>query len=228
MMKDSRDLSAAMAQTIEYGNLEVVGEIGEVVLDSALDDGILKDIPIFGTIVGVGKCVKNISDVLFVKKLRAFLFTIKDVDPRKRFEAMEKWEKDDNYRGRVGETLLGMVDRCDDTIKATWLSKLFYELVLKRNSSRLFMRAEKTLSSLSVMDIQAFLNFPRNYYTYIRESECEPFLGSGLYHSPEIGEIENGSLDLDKKYCKPTEIGYWIYNILNDISVPETKEVPLF
>lgn len=45
MMKDSRDLSVAMAQTIEYGNLEAVVEIGEVVLDSALDDGILKDIP---------------------------------------------------------------------------------------------------------------------------------------------------------------------------------------
>lgn len=217
-----------MARTIEYGNLEVVGDIGEVMLDSVLDDGILKDIPIIGTIVGVGKCVKNLSDIFFVNKLRAFLFTIKDVDPRKRFEAMEKWENDENYRGKVGEALLGMIGRCDDSVKSTWLSKLFYELVLKRNSHRLFMRAEKALSSLSVMDIQAFLNIPKDHYTYIREAECEPFLGSGLYHSPEIGEIEDGSLILDKKYCKPTEIGYWIYNILNDIEVPETKEIPLF
>lgn len=50
-----------------------------------------------------------------------------------------------------------MIERCDDTAKSKWLSMLFKELVLGQNNFCLFMRAEKVLSSLSVMDMQTFL-----------------------------------------------------------------------
>ncbi len=206
-----------MEQTIEYGNLEFVGDIGEVMLDAVLNDGILKEIPIMGAIVGVGKCIKNVYDVLFAKKLIAFLIPIKDTNPKDRAEAIKKWEEDDNYRGDVGETLLGMIQRCDDSIKAGWLSNLFYELVLRRHYSRLFMRAEKTVSSLSVMDMQAFLNLSKEDFHRIKEDDCEPYLGSGLYLNPQLAQPINGELHLDNKYCEPSEVGFWIYHILNGI-----------
>ena len=157
-----------MQQTIEYGNFSFVGDIGEIMLDAVLEDGVLKDIPVLGTIVGVGKCIRNVYDIHFAKKLIAFLIPIKDVEPEKRVEAIQRWQDDENYRGLVGETILGMIERCDDAVKAEWLSKLFYELVLKRNYSRLFMRAEKALSSLSVMDLQAFIKMPLGHYNRIR------------------------------------------------------------
>lgn len=228
-MEEDKSLAASMEHTIEYGNLEFVGDIGEIMIDTALNDGILKDVPILGTIVGVGKCIKNVSDIRFAKKLITFLIPIKEVPSEKRIEAIRKWEQDENYRGKVGDTLLGMIERCDDTVKALWLSKLFYELVLKRNCPRLFMRAEKTMSALSVMDIQAFLNMPKEHYSRIREEECEPFIGSGLYQNPKITDIrEDGSIDLDDKECEPTEIGIWIYNVLNDIPMIEVHSPELF
>ena len=227
--EENKSLSMSMEQTVEYSNLEFVGDIGEILLDTVLDDGVLKEIPVLGTIVGVGKCIKNVYDIRFAKKLIAFLFPIKNVPPRQRAEALRRWETDDNYRGKVGDTLLGMIERCDDTVKAVWLSKLFYELVLRRNCSRLFMRAEKTLSALSVMDIQAFLNMPKEHYSRIREEECEPFIGSGLYQNPKITDIrEDGSIDLDDKECESTEIGIWIYNVLNDIPMRGVHSSKLF
>lgn len=118
-----------------------------------------------------------------------------------------------------------MIQRCDDAIKAGWLSQLFYELVLIRGYSRLFMRAEKTLSALSVMDVQAFLNIPSEHYNRIGEEECEPFLGSGLYQSPKIdGTVVDGLLDMGSKHCEITEIGYCIYNVLNGLSVTEVEQ----
>lgn len=216
-MDENNSLATSMQQTIEYGNLEFVGDIGEIMIDAVLNDGVLKDVPILGTIVGVGKCIKNVYDIRFAKKLIAFLIPIKEVPSEKRLEAIQKWEKDENYRGKVGDTLLGMIERCDDTVKAVWLSKLFYELVLKNNYSRLFMRAEKTLSSLSVMDMQAFLNMSKQQMYHIKEEDSEPFIGSGLYQSPQIEPAKDDSLDLSNKYCEPTEIGIWIYNVLNDI-----------
>ncbi len=216
---DDNDLSTSMQQTIEGDNLGFVCDIGEILIDVAFKDGVLKDIPILGTIVGVSKCIKNVYDMHFAKKLIAFLVPIKDVSQEQRVAAIKKWEKDENYRGKVGETLLGMIERCDDTMKAGWLSMLFYELVLKRNNSRLFMRAEKTLSSLSVMDVQAFLNMPKEQFCKIKEEETEPFIGGGLYQNPKISEVKDSTLNLSDKYCEPTVIGFWIYNVLNNIPV---------
>lgn len=92
--EETLSLSQSMEQTMEMSNLSVVGDIGEVVLDSALEDGVLKDIPIIGAIVGAYKCIRNIDDMLFTKKLIAFLWGFKDVDPKEREEAIEKWEED--------------------------------------------------------------------------------------------------------------------------------------
>lgn len=227
-MEADKSLATSMEQTIEYGNLDFLSELGEIVVDSVLSEGVMREVPILGTIVGLGKCIKNVYDIQFAKKLIAFLLPIKDVDPDKRKAAIKKWEENENYRGQVGDTLLGMIQRCDDAMKAKWLSQLFYELVLKRSESRLFMRAEKTLSSLSVMDVQAFLNMSQSHYHHIREDEYEPFIGSGLYQSPQIETPINESLDLSNKYCEPTEIGIWIYNVLNGIPMGRVESKALF
>ena len=223
-MEEEKSLAASMEQTLEYGNLEFLSELGEILIDSALNDGVLREVPIFGTIVGISKCIKNVHDIRFAKKLVAFLIPIKGVAPEKRAAAIKKWEQDKNYRGKVGDTLLGMIERCDDTVKAAWLSKLFYELVLKRNWPRLFMRAEKTLSSLSVMDVQAFLNMPEDYYHHIKEEESEPFMGSGLYLNPQLEPSVDEKLDLGNKYCSPSEIGFCIYNVLNNKPMSKVEQ----
>ena len=227
-MEENNSLATSMQQTIEYSNLEFVSDIGGLMIDAALNDVVLKEVPILGTIVGVGKCIKNIYDILFAKKLIAFLVPIKDVPSEKRIKAIKKWEQDENFRGTVGDTLLGMVERCDDTVKANWLSILFYELVLKRNYSRLFMRSEKTLSSLSVMDVQAFLKMPKEQFYHITQKECEPYIGSGLYQNPKLLSPVNETINLDDAYSEPTEIGKWIYHVLNDIQIPVFDNNQLF
>ena len=202
-----------------------VGDIGEVIIDAAMDDGIFKDIPVIGAIVGAGKCIKNVSDVLFTKKLIAFLFELRDTNVHEREEAIEKWESDAKYRIRVGEILLNMINRCDDTQKAKWLSKLFYELVLKRNETELFMRAEKVLSSLSVTDIINFLALPQSSFTVLSLEEGEPYANSGLYRMEPGGldMIEDGTMGMTKSKMHITIVGEWIYSTLNGFVQPETK-----
>lgn len=222
-MEQNNSLAISMQQTIEYGNLEFLESIGEIIIDAPVEDCIFRELPIFGTIVGVSKCFKNVYDILFAKKLITFLMPIKNVSPQKRVEAIKKWENDKNYRGKVGDTLIGMIERCDDTTKASWLSKLFYELVLKRNYSRLFMRAEKTLSSISIMDLQTFLNMPKEQFYYIKQEDCEPYIGSGLYQNPKLPKKIDNNLNIDDKYCEATEIGIWIYHVLNDIPMTDVN-----
>ncbi len=100
-----------MRETLDYSNLEFLNDIGELIIDAVLNDSTIKEIPILGSIVGVGKCIKNVSDIIFAKKLIAFLIPIKDISPEKRAKAIKKWEEDKNFRGKVGDTLLGMIQR---------------------------------------------------------------------------------------------------------------------
>ena len=209
-------LAQSMKQTMETDNLSIVGDIGEVMLDSVMQDGVLKDIPIIGAIVGLGKCFKNVSDILFANKLIAFLLELKDVDSKDRREAIEKWEKDAEYRINVGETLLNMIDRCDDRQKAKWLSQLYYELVLKQQRSELFMRAEKVLSAMSVMDVLSFLDLPQSTYENLSLEKGEPYANSGLYRiNAPNGYVAVEVLRIKNTTMRITEVGKCIYVILN-------------
>lgn len=215
--EEKENISSSMIATLKTDNLSIVGDLAEVGLDAVIDDGILKDIPIVGVIVGVGKALGNISDVLFTRKLAAFLFQLKDIDVKTRSEAIEKWETDSKYRVHVGETLLNMIHRCDDTRKARWLSQLFYELVLVRDMPIVFMRAEKVLSSLSVTDVMTFLDLDKNKYTLISVSEAEPYANCGLY----IVEAKKKQTAVEvfvipETKMQITEVGIWIHQILND------------
>lgn len=215
MNDNNNDLAKSMEETLEYGNLEFIGNLGEIAIDAVLDEGLLKDVPVIGSLVGLSKTIRNVYDYMFAKKLIAFLFRVKECDRKERAKAIQKWSKDSKYRIHVGETLIGMIQRCDDTIKAKWLSMLFYEMVLKRDESRLFMRAEKIISSLSVMDVQEFIDMHPEKAFSLRESDCEPYVGSGLYKNAEVDTPVDGTVDLTNRVCKVTEAGYWIYNVLN-------------
>lgn len=207
-------LAKSMKATLEMGNLSIVTDVGEVFLDQVLEEGLLRDIPVLGAIISVGKICNNVSDVLFANKLIIFLTHIKDVDAETRRKAIAKWEEDSRYRVRVGETLLGMIQRCDDSQKAQWLSELFYELVLKQGNSNLFMRAEKILSSLSVMDVLSFLNL--SPYDCLSIEEAEPYANSGLYIVlPPQREVMVEVFEVKVTKMRVTEIGAIIHNILS-------------
>lgn len=214
------EIEKSMEVTLKTSNLEFVEDFGEIIIDSIVNENILREVPIIRAVVGVGKIFKNIVDAHFAKKLITFLFfSIRNTTPEERSKAISKWEKDENFRGKVGETLIGMILRCDDSVKAKWLSKLFYEMVLKNNESRLFMRAEKVLSALSVMDVYAFLHMPIDKVSVLSEQECEPYIGSGLYTNPEakLNFIDDEeTLSLGIRECKLTEIGRRIHSILQD------------
>lgn len=223
MSDKNYELAKSMEETLENGNLDYLGDLGEIAIDAVLDEGLLRDVPVIGSLVGFTKTIRNVYDYMFAKKLIAFLFKVNECDQKERAEAIQKWSKDSKYRIHVGETLIGMIQRCDDTVKAKWLSMLFYDMVLKHDESRLFMRAEKIISSLSVMDVQTFIDMHPEKAFALRESECEPYMGSGLYKNAEFDAPSDGLIDQSNRICKITEVGYLIYNVLNGREVPTVR-----
>jgi len=69
-MNDIKQLPAALTKTIENENIQdSIVDFSESSLDFFLNDGLLRDIPIIGSIYNLSKAVITIQDRLFIKKI---------------------------------------------------------------------------------------------------------------------------------------------------------------
>ncbi|MFV0185675.1 hypothetical protein OBK25_13270, partial [Empedobacter falsenii] len=103
----------------------VTKDLTEVVIDSNIAEGLLKDVPLLSTIIGTFNTVTNIKDKLFLKKILTFLYELKSISENKIEEQINKIEEDLKYRTKVGEKLLFIIDKCEDTDKASLTGLLF-------------------------------------------------------------------------------------------------------
>lgn len=210
--KNDNDMISSMEETLAEGNLSFLPDDAFLSVGTLIEDVVLDEIPVIRSIVGIRKCLGNVSDYLFTKKLISFLFNLNEVSSEDRKKAIEAWNKSTKYRVRVGEVILNMLHRCDDSFKAKALSRLFYALVLIEKNPSMFMRAEKVLSSLSIIDLISFLSIDREKYEKLRTPDIEPYIGTGLYFE-ESASFNSGVLTLGTIF-RITDVGRIIYNIL--------------
>lgn len=78
------DQGNSLIKSICSDSLNLVSDITEASMDSILSDGLLKEIPIIGSVVNLIKVGLTIKDRLFFKKLIIFLREIEKVDHKKR------------------------------------------------------------------------------------------------------------------------------------------------
>lgn len=65
-MTELKEYSNSLEETLKDSALHnVSAALAEVVIDNLIDDGIAKDIPIIGTVVGLGKVALGIKERLF-------------------------------------------------------------------------------------------------------------------------------------------------------------------
>jgi hypothetical protein len=111
-------------------------ELAEVGLDAILDDGVLKDIPIIGTLTKAGSAVITIRDRLFIRKVARFLTSINEIPDTQRRKFVTEHFSDTASRQRIGEKLLLIIDKQDDLNKTEligYIFKKFIEGVISRD-----------------------------------------------------------------------------------------------
>ncbi len=126
-MNNLRNLEMdTLGESIISENLtKLTKDLLEVGLDSFLENGILRDIPIIGSFSSIAKIGIGIRDKIFAKKILMFLFEIKDIPFEKRKEFTDKINSNSEYSSKVGETILLIIDKLDDIKKAELIGKLF-------------------------------------------------------------------------------------------------------
>lgn len=121
-----QNLGEALETTLVKPELhELIRSYGEVALDSMLDEGVLRDIPILSTIRGAYAFYRSIQDVRFAKKVMSFLISMQELTQEEREHLLSKIENDRHYGEKLGETVIDLLLRIDGTYKAKIVAEAF-------------------------------------------------------------------------------------------------------
>lgn len=103
--------------------MSLMADFGEFTLDSFIQDGIIKELPIIGSAFSVVKISVSICDRIFVEKIKSFIENI---------DSNHKWREkfsDDEECNKISKQLLYIVDSCDDDNKLKLIGMAFNYLV---------------------------------------------------------------------------------------------------
>lgn len=151
--------------TLTDSNLQNLSQdIVEVAIDSILNDGLLKDLPIVRTLVNLNKIGANIQDKLFTKKILSFLSGLKDISAKDRNKIIKEIDESKKYRIKVGEKLLYILDKCNDYEISELVSKVFKYFIEGKINYDEFQKTSIILSNINIKDFNWFITNNKKYY----------------------------------------------------------------
>ncbi|MCP4267955.1 MAG: hypothetical protein GY777_20695 [Candidatus Brocadiaceae bacterium] len=199
-MPELKELTNSFDKTLKDSDLQnVTTSLSEVALDSLMEDGITKDIPVIGTIVGAGKFALGIRERLFLKKIIYFISELKIISTTKRLRMIEIIDSSQKYRIKVGEKLLYIIEKCDDYEKSQIIARLFSAFIEKIITYDEFLRSAAVVERIDTEDLMKFVN---DDWDRLNIDEAGEYLNSGLavLESPEIYVEDQWDHKVSDKY----------------------------
>ncbi len=109
----------------DNGAKDILSEIGEITIDSVVNNEAINQIPIIGTLRSLYKITTSVSDYLFIQKLLKFFQELGEISGEEKENMKKKIQSDTKYRNKVGDHLLEIINKIDDTDKPKLIAKLF-------------------------------------------------------------------------------------------------------
>lgn len=83
---------------------------------------------------------------------------INNIDPEKRYDLINKIDKSEKYKAKVGEKLLFILDKCDDHISAKYISVLFASYLNEEISYDEYLRGAAIVQNIFIPDLEEFID----------------------------------------------------------------------
>jgi len=225
------NLSNSFEETLKDSDLQnVAGNLSELIIDSVMKDGVLKDIPVISTIIGLSNIGIKISDRILLNKIISFLFEIKSIPNSKREEMVNKIDNSEKYKIKVGEKILLIIDKCNDYENSQYVAKLFSAYIAEKINYDNFLRGANIIQSVQINDFKDFLKLNKNKFRYtfgnLIYDDVKYLMHVGLFES-NTEEINVREQDDWKNASQPyiveggevtydiTELGKTLYDALN-------------
>jgi hypothetical protein len=179
-MVNISNISISLSNTLKDSELQgITAEWSEVFLDTLLADGILKDIPIISSIIGIGKTGIKINDMMFLKKILYFISQVDEIPAKEREKVISEIDDSKNYRIKIGEKLLYIIDNCDDYEKSEITGKLFSAFLSRSIDYDDFLKCSLVIEKCMVKDLIWFIKSDSSSYV-MKENDSAEFFNWGL------------------------------------------------
>lgn len=151
----SDNLPDKIVESVYSPELNQLGlDVAEVAFDALLDDGILKDLPIIGSIITLFKGAMDIRDRIFVAKIARFLFNLTSTPFEQRESFKREIHKNSKIKRKVGASLMLILDRLDDIEKTDFLAKCFRAYLCNNISFDQFRRLSAAIDIAFIADLK--------------------------------------------------------------------------
>lgn len=163
----------------------VIQNAGEIGIDSLLDKGLIKDIPVLNWMLAVGKTWSNIRDYLFAKKMFAFLQSISSLSENERQKLIHRLDTDEKLSNYAGEQIIELLSRIDSERKAILAATALKLYAREEIDSLQLQRINHAIDRFILCDIDKFRSFCKEREA-IRPEEDNPeianFTNAGLVY----------------------------------------------
>lgn len=188
MKKEKLKEEAAKPELVQAGD-EAAGlltGLGEIALDSFLVNGVIKELPILGSIMGLIKGTLAIRDHAFIRKLALFVLESSGVSEKAKKDFLERLSSDPEFKRSTATHLAIVLDRFDALEKAGILGRIFAAFVEGKITQAQFRRLSAALDRVLVEDLAVLRDFLRQDQAILSRECFDGLESAGLalaYHS---------------------------------------------
>jgi hypothetical protein len=192
MMKNA-NIGQALIQTIkESGIRDVSLDLAEMTIDSFLDQGIIREIPILKTVVSFFKSGICLRDALFLHKVTKFLLCLNNVSEENKQKFFQNLDENPNEIKKLGNTLVMIIERLDDLDKPEFLAKIFIAYINEKINFSEFRRLARAIDKACLDDINRLLEWSK---THIKFYEDGRYSITGSQFFPEL--LDSGLISIE-------------------------------
>ena len=191
--------------------LELSTDYAELAIDGILDEGVLRDIPAVGSVIGLVKFGNSINQYIFTKKVYSFLFELKSVPQNDRKQMIDKINESRKKQSKVGQVILELLDKVESDHKPAMLGKLMKAVIEEKIDFKMYLRLAHIVKSMFIDDLNMFKSFSSNITSNEIEIRDE-MTNFGLieYKLPQLNLLNLGNSENKKEvghYRSLTTIG---------------------
>ncbi len=171
-------------------------DFAEVAVDGILDDGILRDLPLVGAVVGVIKFGNSINKHLSAKKIYKFLFELHKIPQEDRIKKIDEINNSKKYQSSVGEMIFELLDRIESDGKPEIIGKMFAAVIEEKIDFTDYLRCAHIVKNFFYYDLVTLKNGHEKGDIYTTFGDG--FFDSGLVIIGTMGKNETRLSELGK------------------------------
>lgn len=192
MEKKDTQRGSAVVNVLRSDSVVSVGkEYLEIGIDSVIESGVLKDIPLVSSVVGIFNAASSARDQILAAKLLRFLSELAEVPQDERVAMVEKLNENDKFAGRAGAAVIEILDRMESEKKPELAAKCFAAYAKEEISFgelRRILLALERLPSFDIDELREFSTAKIEDSLKLDQSLLIAFVNAGL-------GVNNGGLD---------------------------------